>query len=330
MASGPSRPNFTNQRVPGPVIGFTSNIGSGGPVTSGASSMEFSTGRPSGAGLGLASNFGRGVAPSSSFAAARRPQPPAAARHPADQLAARYRHFERFCVSRQPKPIAAEDCDDDKEYAQWAGGYVEVTDKLLSHICPCNLVGRPCPFDELEGVSCPMIRLCGQLEKWTMHKCPDKGFRTIIDAADNVPADYAEKGFGALNYYDSSDSESGGAALESSAPSETDFTDEQAAEYEYSQPNFSGKKVSFNDFSCGIKNDCSHIHWEVEINCRFVAWSHYKPVPCKQVLEKGRMCSCGHDPQTARQAARDAVTAHERSAERAGAEVRYSRDRWVY
>ena len=39
-----------------------------------------------------------------------------------------------------------------------------------------------------------MIRLCGQLGKWTTHKCPDKGFCTILDSAVNVPSDYSEKG----------------------------------------------------------------------------------------------------------------------------------------
>lgn len=118
-----------------------------------------------------------------------------------------------------------------------------------------------------------MIRLCAQLEKWTPHTCPDKHFRTIFDNAARIPAGYSSK-YGAITYYDSSDSESGGVALSSSEDSED----------ETFQPTYSGKKVSFNDFSCGIKNDCGHIHWEVEINCRFVAWSHVKPeIVCKQV-----------------------------------------------
>lgn len=251
------------------------------------------------------------------------PLPPA---QTADELS-RYRTFERFCLARQPKPIKAEECEEHKEYAQWANGYVEINDKLLSAICPCNLVGKQCPFDELND-SCAMIRLCGQLEKWTYHKCPDKGFRTILDAAENVPADYGEKGFGPVNYYDNSDNESGGVGLDSGTTSETDSSDANATDLE---PNYYGKKVSFNDFSCGAKNNCGHVHWEVEINCRFVAWHHYKKMPCKQVLEKGRLCSCGHDLESSRQAARDAVTAHERSAARAGApQARDMGKRWVY
>ena len=53
--------------------------------------------------------------------------------------------------------------------------------------------GKSCAFDQLEE-GCPMIRLCGQLGKWTTHKCPDKGFCTILDSAVNVPSDYSEKG----------------------------------------------------------------------------------------------------------------------------------------
>ena len=228
----------------------------------------------------------------------------------------RYKTYERTCLLLQPKPIKGEQCKEEKEYAQWAGGYVEVTDKLFSQICPSNLVGKPCAFDELEG-GCPMIRLCGQLEKWTIYKCPDKGFRTILDIAENVPADYAEKGFGAVNFYDGSDSESGGVELPSSTESETSSPTHDI--HIQHQPVYAGKKVSFNDFSCGVRNECGHIHWEVEINCRFVGWSHYKNIPCKQVLEKSRLCSCGHDFESSRQAARDAVKSHERAAVRAGA-----------
>lgn len=277
----------------------------------------------------------------------------------ADEIS-RYRATERFCLSRQPKVLKDEECEplqdegleeltDDQltkipHYAQWAGGYVEVNEKLLEAICPCNLVGKPCPFDDLnEG--CPMIRLCSQLEKWTVYKCPDKGFRTILDAAKNVPVDYGKEEFGAgaINYFDSGNSngsefsESGGVPLDLSNTSKTDSTDENANTTEDNtdatqlQPNYNRKKVSFNDFSCGVKNDCGHIHWEVEINCRFVAWSHYKTIPCKQVLEKDRLCSVGHDLESARQAARDTVRDHERSAARAGAQpARVMGQRWVY
>jgi hypothetical protein len=224
-----------------------------------------------------------------------------------------YSLYARNCVLLQPRPIGAEACEEGKEYAQWAGGFAEVTDKLVGQICPCNLVGKPCAFDELPD-GCSMIRLCPQLEKWTIHKCPDKGFRTIVDAAENVPANYGER-FGTVNLFDVNESVSGGAPLDSSS-SDTDSTTPNKP----LAPISSGPKVSFNDFSCGIKNDCGHIHWEVEINCRFVGWAHVKNgSTCKQVLDKGRLCSCGHDFETARQNARDKVKAHERAAVRAGA-----------
>jgi hypothetical protein len=241
----------------------------------------------------------------------------------------KFNTYARTCLLLQPRPITAEQCEEEREYAQWAGGYVEVTDKLFSLICPCNLVGKPCAFDELED-GCPMIRLCGRLEKWTPHKCPDKGFRTILDIAENVPADYGEKGFGAVNFYDSSDDESGGVTLKSSTASDTLSSNPSGVD-NTPQPSYHGKKVSFNDFSCGIKNDCGHIHWEVEINCRFVGWSHFKDSPCKQVLEKSRLCSCGHDLESSRQAARDAVKDHERAAVRAGAPQPQELGKvWVY
>ena len=60
----------------------------------------------------------------------------------------KHRTYERTCQLLQPKPIKAEQCEKDKECAQWAGGYVEINDKLFSLICPCNLVGKPCAFDE--------------------------------------------------------------------------------------------------------------------------------------------------------------------------------------
>ena len=241
----------------------------------------------------------------------------------------KFNTYARTCLLLQPRPIKADQCEEEREYAQWAGGYVEVTDKLFSLICPCNLVGKPCAFDELEG-GCPMIRLCGQLEKWTTHKCPDKGFRTILDIAENVPADYGEKGFGAVNFYDSSDDESGGVTLKSSTASDSLSSNPNNLDNTH-QLSYHGKKVSFNDFSCGIKNECGHIHWEVEINCRFVGWSHFKDSPCKQVLEKSRLCSCGHDLESSRQAARDAVKDHERAAVRAGASQPQELGKvWVY
>jgi hypothetical protein len=270
-----------------------------GPVGSAAVRPNLLARRPPGPGLSIANSVGSGVTPSSPFAATSfTSAAPPPRTQTADEVY-RYQSVERSCISRQPKPIKAEECEEDKEYAQWAGGYVEVNDKLLSEICPCNLVGKPCPFDELEE-GCPMIRLCGQLEKV----------------------------FGAVNYYDSSENESGDEALDSSTTYETDSSDANTTDLE---PNYYGKKVSFNDFSCGVKNSCGHIHWEVDINCRFVAWYHYKKIPCKQVLEKGRLCSCGHDLESSRQAARDAVTAHERSAVRAGApQARDMGKRWVY
>jgi hypothetical protein len=60
----------------------------------------------------------------------------------------RYNTYTRTNFLLQPKPIKADQCDENKEYAQWAGGFVEINDKLLSTICPCNLVGKPCAFDE--------------------------------------------------------------------------------------------------------------------------------------------------------------------------------------
>ena len=271
----------------------------------------------------------RDIASNSAAAFDMGPSPASNTQVQTSDEAYKYKLYERTCQLLQPKPIKAEECEEGKEYAQWAGGYVEITDKLLSVICPCNLVGKPCAFDQLEQ-GCPMIRLCGQLEKWTMHNCPDKGFRTIIDAAENVPSDYGEKGFGALNFYDSSDNESGGVDLEPSTESETDSSDASVTD-NILQPSYRGMKVSFNDFSCGVKNDCGHIHWEVEINCRFVGWSHYKDVPCKQVLEKSRLCSCGHDLESSRQAARDAVKDHERAAVRAGAPQPQELGKiWVY
>ena len=55
----------------------------------------------------------------------------------------RYNTYARTCFLLQPKSIKADQCDENKEYAQWAGGFVEINDKLLSTICPCNLVGKP-------------------------------------------------------------------------------------------------------------------------------------------------------------------------------------------
>ena len=51
-------------------------------------------------------------------------------------------------------------------------GYLELTDDVISRICPCDLVGLPCPHDEVfewnwidgnwecAGVGCGMLRLC--------------------------------------------------------------------------------------------------------------------------------------------------------------------------
>jgi hypothetical protein len=66
----------------------------------------------------------------------------------------RYNTYARTCFLLQPKPIKAEQCKEKREYAQWAGGYVEVTDKLFSLICPCNLVGKPCAFDKSKQIAC--------------------------------------------------------------------------------------------------------------------------------------------------------------------------------
>jgi hypothetical protein len=66
----------------------------------------------------------------------------------------RYDAYARTCFLLQPKPIKAEQCKEKREYAQWAGGYVEVTDKLFSLICPCNLVGKPCAFDKSKQIAC--------------------------------------------------------------------------------------------------------------------------------------------------------------------------------
>lgn len=231
------------------------------------------------------------------------------------------RRYDQLCQdveARLPAVIGASQCDPEREYAQFAGGFVEATDALLACICPANLVGKPCLLDFVSG-GCPMIRLCGQLEKWTPHVCPDKGFRTILDTAEDIPASYSGN-FGAITYYDSSDSESGGAQLSS----------EESSEDGSFRPGYRGQKVSFNDFSCGVQNSCGHIHWEVEINCRYMAANHV----CKQLLKKGRLCSVGHDLEAARQAAREAVHQHERAARTMGAAGFEIEDvmgsKWVY
>jgi hypothetical protein len=242
------------------------------------------------------------------------------------QTAEEQHRYDQFCQqveARLPPVVGASQCDPDKEYAQYAGGFVEVTDTLLASICPANLVGKPCLLDYVSA-GCPMIRLCGQLEKWITYVCPDKGFRTVVDTAAHIPVSYSGK-FGRVTYCDSSDNESVGAALSS---------EEDLEEGDF-QPEYRGQKVSFNDFSCGVKNDCGHIHWEVEINCRFIAAQHIKSnAICRQVLDKGRLCSVGHDLEKARQQARDAVADHEREAKAMGAAgvdlAEIMSSRWVY
>lgn len=85
-------------------------------------------------------------------------------------------------------------------------------------------------------------------------------------------------------------------------------------------PTYHGKKVSFSDFPCGVRNDCGHLEWVVENQVSLRWMVPLQPdIFCKLVLGKSRLCFCGHDPELARQAARDVVKDHESAAMRAGA-----------
>ena len=155
-------------------------------------------------------------------------------------------HLPASCSRSQLKPSSVRRV---KSTHSGQRGYVEDhRQALLSVICPCNLVGKPCAFDQLEQ-GCPMIRLCGQLEKWTTHKCPDKGFQNNTSTLPRMSlVDYGEKGFGAVNFYDSSDNESGGVdtriqhRILKSISSDANGLDNTL------QPSYRGMKVSFNDF----------------------------------------------------------------------------------
>lgn len=55
---------------------------------------------------------------------------------------------------------------------------------------------------------------------------------------------------------------------------------------------------------------CGHMHSEIDISCRFVVSGRR----CKQVLEKNRLCSAGHDLEAARIEARGSYYVHKETA----------------
>jgi hypothetical protein len=74
--------------------------------------------------------------------------------------------------------------------------------------------------------------------------------------------------------------------------------------------------VKYTPFFCIDDSSCPHIHCEIDISCRYVAQNAPKASSntCKEVLEKDRQCSAGHDFEQAREAAWAAYSSHQEEA----------------
>lgn len=70
--------------------------------------------------------------------------------------------------------------------------------------------------------------------------------------------------------------------------------------------------VKYTSYFCINESACPHIHTEIDVSCRYVARSTETGGSsiCKEVLEKNRQCSAGHDFEDARKAAWATYTHH--------------------
>jgi hypothetical protein len=82
--------------------------------------------------------------------------------------------------------------------------------------------------------------------------------------------------------------------------------------------------VKYTPYFCIHDSACPHIHFEVDISCRYVARNTAMASnTCKEVLEKDRQCPAGHDFEQARKTAWATYQSHQEEARELAA------GRWV-
>jgi len=151
-----------------------------------------------------------------------------------------------------------------------------------------------------------MIRLCPPVGKMDRSQVPRQGLSNNCRRCRECASQLWRAILATVNLFDTSESESGGAPLDSSSSSDTDSTTPNNP----LAPISSGPKGVVQRFFPAVsRTTVGHIHWEVEVNCRFCrlgshqAWQHLQASPGqgKTLLLRPTIS------KTARQSARDRV-----------------------